>query len=165
MIYLFYAIWSLCIILLNTTILPFLFSLYSLYDLLCPLIAILGLLRPVRESIIVILALGIITDNLSGVPYGTYLTTYFWIYAVIRWGVRYLHAANWLLYLTIVPLCVLLEDFIFLGTFSLLSTHSLFTPQNVLKIFYHFLWAIFTGPIILRLLVFFTSQIDNWQRE
>ena len=76
---------SVCLLLviLQTTIMPYLPPLDKFYDLLIPFIVYLSLSRPVRESLPFILFLGYIMDNLSGGPFGLYLTTYFGIQTAV----------------------------------------------------------------------------------
>ena len=78
--YLFNISACLFLVILQTTIIPYLPLLDKFYDLLIPFIVYLGLSRPVRESLPFVLFLGFIMDNLSGGPFGLYLTTYFWLF-------------------------------------------------------------------------------------
>ena len=67
---------SVCLflVILQTTVMPYLPLLDSFYDLLIPFIVFIGLSRPVRESLPFVFCLGFIMDNLSGSPFGLYLT-------------------------------------------------------------------------------------------
>ncbi|MDP3284795.1 MAG: hypothetical protein Q8M56_10250, partial [Desulfobacterales bacterium] len=68
------------------------FSILSgFYDLFILVVIYLGLYRNLRESLSVILFLGIIMDNLYNGPFGLHMTVYLWLYATIRWSSVYFH--------------------------------------------------------------------------
>jgi len=85
------------LVILQTTVMPYLPLLEKFYDLLIPFIVYLGLSRPVRESLPFVLFLGFIMDNLSGGPFGLYLTTYFWLYVGVKGITMFIQVGNRLL--------------------------------------------------------------------
>jgi cell shape-determining protein MreD len=66
----------------------------GIYDLLIPFVIFLSICLPARECLPFILVLGFIVDNLSGSPFGLYLTFYFWLFVSMRWVIKYLRAGN-----------------------------------------------------------------------
>ena len=143
---------SVCLLLviLQTTIMPYLPPLDKFYDLLIPFIVYLSLSRPVRESLPFILFLGFIMDNLSGGPFGLYLTTYFWLYVGVKGITMFIQVGNRLLIIAlIVAGGVLFENLISLGAFALLGSRQQFAGDALEIVTIQVLWAIFTGSLFL----------------
>ena len=162
MTYLFYICLCLFLVVLQTTILPYLPFFRQLYDLLLLFILYLGLYRPVREALPVIILLGFIMDNLSGSPFGLYITVYFWIFVIINWGTQYLHVGNQILLLVVVASGILIENLIFLGTFMFLAK-GLRSPVRVLNTTgYQILWGVLTGPVLLMLIRYLHGRFKKW---
>jgi cell shape-determining protein MreD len=143
---------SVCLflVILQTTIMPYLPLLDKFYDLLIPFTVYLSLSRPVRESLPFILFLGYILDNLSGGPFGLYLTTYFWLYVGVKGITMFIQVGNRLLITAlIVAGGVLFENLISLGTFALLGSRQQFAGDALEIVTIQVLWAIFTGSLFL----------------
>ena len=143
---------SVCLflIILQTTIMPYLPLLDKFYDLLIPFIVYLSLSRPVRESLPFILFLGFIMDNLSGGPFGLYLTTYFWLYVGVKGITMFIQVGNRLAIITlIVAGGVLFENLISLGAFAFLGPGQQFAGDALEIVAIQVLWAIFTGSLFL----------------
>ncbi|MFC1815990.1 hypothetical protein ACFL0M_08615 [Thermodesulfobacteriota bacterium] len=165
MTYFFYICLSLTLIILQTTIMPY-FSIFDrFYDILIPFIFYLGLYRPARESIPVILLLGYVLDNLSGGPFGIFLTTYFWFFIGIRWSIKFFHAGNKVLWLMAVVAGVLIENFIIIATITWLGEPSRL-PRAVLSVVgTQLLWALCTGPVLVFVLAYMHRRWDNLLNE
>ena len=101
------------LVILQTTIMPHLSVPGRFYDLLVPFIVYLGLFRSVRESLLIVVFVGFIMDNLSGAPFGLYLTTYFWLLIGVKGITLILQVGNRLFIVTlIVAAGVLMENLI-----------------------------------------------------
>ncbi len=98
MSYFFNSSVCLFLVILQTTVMPNLPLLDSFYDLLIPFVVFLGLFRPVRESLPFVFFLGFIMDNLSGSPFGLYLTAYFWLFIGVKGITKLLQVGNRLYY-------------------------------------------------------------------
>ena len=61
--YCFYIAVCLFLIILQTTLLPFIPFLENVYDLLIAFVIYLGLYRPIREGLILVFLLGFLVDN------------------------------------------------------------------------------------------------------
>jgi len=150
MTYFFNISASLFLVILQTTVLPYLPLLDSFYDLLIPFIVFLALYRPVRESLPFVFFLGIIMDNLSGSPFGLYLTAYFWLFIGVKGVTKLLQVANRLIIITlIVAAGVLVENLIFLGTLTILGPDKKMADNAAQTVAIQVLWAFWTGPILL----------------
>lgn len=145
MTYCFYICVCLCLVIFQTTIIPHIDLFNNFYDLLIPFIIYLGLFRPAREGILFILVLGFIMDSLSGGPFGLYLTTYFWLFIVVKIVIKYLHACNNILLLFIVAAGVLMENIIFIASVSMFGPDSRFLAITMRAVIFQILWAGCTG--------------------
>ena len=135
---------------LQTTIMPYLPLLNKFYDLLIPFIVYLSLSRPIRESLPFVLFLGFIMDNLTGGPFGLYLTTYFWLYVGVKGITTFIQVGNRLLIITlIVAGGVLFENLILLGAFAILGSRQQFAGDALKIVIVQVLWATFTGALFL----------------
>ncbi len=138
------------LVILQTTIMPYVPLLDKFYDLLIPFIVYLSLSRPVRESLPFVLFLGFIMDNLSGGPFGLYLTTYFWLYVGVYGITMFIQVGNRLLIIAfIIAGGVLFENLILLGAFALLGPRQQFAGDVIEIVAVQVLWAFFTGSLFL----------------
>jgi rod shape-determining protein MreD len=143
---------SVCLflVILQTTVMPYLSLFNRFYDLLIPFIIYLGLSRPVRESLPFVFFLGFIMDNLSGGPFGLYLTTYFWFFIGVIGITKLIQVGNRPFILILIAVAgVLTENLIFLGTFAIFSPDHQFSGDAAKIITIQVLWAVFTGPLFL----------------
>ena len=148
--YIFNISACLFLVILQTTVMPYMPLLDRFYDLLIPFIVYLGLSRPVRESLPFVLFLGFIMDNLSGGPFGLYLTTYFWLYVGVKANTMFIQVGNRLIIITIVIASgVLFENLILLGSFAILENSQQFAGNTIEIVAAQILWAIFTGALFL----------------
>ena len=160
MIYFFYISACLFFVIVQTVIIPYIPFLVRFYDLLVPLIIYLGLYRPVRESIPFVLFLGFIMDNLSGSPFGLYLTTYFWLFIGVRLVTQLFQVGNRILIACLVVAGVLVQNLIFLMTSSLLGHDQQLPSATIHNVLVQCIWAIFTGPPFLMLLSFTQKRAE-----
>ncbi|MBW1744773.1 MAG: hypothetical protein JRJ25_00040 [Deltaproteobacteria bacterium] len=84
-------------------------------------------------------------DSLSGGPFGLYLTTYFWLFIVVKIVIKYLHACNNILLLFIVAAGVFMENIIFIASVSMLGPDSRFLAITMRTVIFQILWAGCTG--------------------
>ena len=152
------------LIILQTTILPGLAAEAKCYDLSVAFVIALGLLRTPREAIPLVLISGWLMDNLSGGPFGLYLTVYICLYISVTLGIRFLHKTNLLLLILIVPAGVGLENLVRIAIgrlqengFPLLPALSTMGAQM--------LWALVAGPPLLWLLICLNAKWDKWYAQ
>ena len=163
--YLFYIGLCLCLIILQTTIMPF-FSIFKhFYDLLLLFILYLSLYRPMRVSLPVVFLLGFVMDNLSGSPFGLYLSAYFWTFLIVSWGTKFLHVSNRFLVLFVVAFGVFVENLIFLGSTVILGKSYQLPGEALDTIGIQVVWAIFTGPILLFLIRWLQAGFEERLNE
>lgn len=137
------------LIILQTAILPYFNVLSDIYNLLIPFVIFICIYLPLRESLPFVLILGMVMDNLSGSPFGLYLTFYFWLLLGVRWVITFLRVGNKFLLSSVTVVAVLLENILIIGTFAL-SGPGWQLPADVFKkIALQFFWALATAPIFL----------------
>jgi hypothetical protein len=89
-------------------------------------------------------------DNLSGGPFGLYLTTYFWLYAGVKGTTMFIQVGNRLLIIAfIVAGGVLFENLISLGAFAFLGPRQQFAGDVIEIVTVQVFWAFFTGSLFL----------------
>ena len=158
--YCFYVGVCLVLILLQTTILPFIPLLENIYDLLIPFVIYLGLYRPLREGLILVFILGFLMDNLSGSPLGLYLTIYCWLFIGVKWITTLFQVGNRVLSSVVVAAGVLIGNGIFITSFTLQPDMGL--PENAIHTtFVQLLWALITGPFLLMVFRYGQNRLDN----
>jgi len=154
---------SVCLflVILQTTVMPYLPLLDSFYDLLIPFVVFLGLSRPVRESLPFVFFLGFIMDNLSGSPFGLYLTAYFWLFIGVKGITKLLQVGNRLFIIAlIVAAGVLIENLIFLWTLTILGPDQQLAGNAAKTVSIQVLWAIWTGPLFFMILRDVQKRLD-----
>ena len=140
----------LILVILQTAVMPYLAVLNRFYDLLIPFIAYLGLSRPVREGLLFVCFIGFIMDNLSGGPFGLYLTSYLWLFIGVKGITQLLQVGKRVFIITfIVAAGVLIENLIFLGSFAIFSPEQRFAGDAVKIVAAQILWALLTGSLFL----------------
>jgi rod shape-determining protein MreD len=129
------------------------------YDLLIPFIVYLGLLRPLREGLLFVCFLGFIMDNLSGGPFGLYLTSYFWLFIGVKGITQLLQVGQRVFIITlIVAAGVLAQNLIFLGSFAIFSPELQLAGDAFKIVTVQILWALLTGSVLL--IIF--RNTHNW---
>lgn len=149
----------LVLVILQTTVMPYLSMLDRFYDLLIPFIVYLSLSRPVREGLLFVCFLGFIMDNLSGSPFGLYLTSYLWLFIGVKAITQLLQVGKRVFIITfIVAAGVLAENLIFLGSFAIFSPEQQLADDAVKIVAVQILWALLTGSVFL--IIF--RNTHNW---
>jgi len=165
MTYIFYAFTFMCLLVFKTTVMPYFRLFDSFYDVLFPFVIYLGFFRSTRESIPVIIILGFVMDNLSGAPFGIYLTTYLWLFASLRWITTVLHVGDNVLLPFVVAASALLENIIFMGVSAMFEPGSRFSATVFSQVAVQVLWALCTGPIFLILFKYLHQRWDKFFKE
>jgi len=161
MTYCFHVGICLCLVLFQTTVMPYFHLFDRFYDLLAPFVIYLSLFQSLRQSIPVILFFGFLMDSLSGGPFGLYLTTYIWLFIGVKWIITFLHIGDSFLLPFIVAAGVLLQNCIFIGTIAISEPGTQFLSAAISMATVQVLWAIFTGPIFL---MFFNYSHGKWNK-
>lgn len=161
MIYCVYIGISICLVIVQTTVLPNIPLAGHFYDLLIPLLIYLTLFRPPHESLPFVFFLGLLMDNLSGTPFGLYLTSYFWIYVGVKMAASYLRVGNRVMLALIVCCGVLVQNMLMVTSTLIMDGAWQPSADAVAIITGQLLWALVTGPLIL---ILFRSTLSRFER-
>jgi rod shape-determining protein MreD len=145
----FYIGACLFLIIVQTTLLTYFKIFAGMYDLLIPFVIFISICLPLRESLPFILILGLIMDNISGSPFGLYLTFYFWLFVGVRWILKFLRASNKLFLSLVVVVAVLIQNGLIIGTFGFAGPGWQLPAEALKNITLQFFWALTTGPLFL----------------
>ena len=156
----FYIGTCLFLILIQTTVLTYFTAFSGIYDLLIPFVIFICICLPIRESLPFVLILGLIMDNLSGSPFGLYLTFYFWLLGGVRLILKFLRVSNKFLLSLIVIVAVLIENIIVLGTFALSGPDWQLPADTFKNMALPIFWAMVTGPVFLLGLLTLSRRFD-----
>ncbi len=162
MTYCYHVCICLFLIIVQTTVMPYIPLFQGFYDLLTPFVIFLCIFRPLRESIPVILFFGFVMEAISGGTFGLYLTTYLWLFIGVRWIITFLHVGNNPLLPFIVVAGVLMENLIIVGSNVIFDPGLRFTSEMSITIGVQVFWAIFTGPMFL---LFFNYSFGKWDKR
>jgi cell shape-determining protein MreD len=165
MTYFYYIFVFFCLLVFQTTVIPYLPVLNGFYDLFTPLVIYLGLFRPLRESIPVILILGFVMDNFTGGPLGLYLTTYIWMFAGVRWMITVLHVGDSVLMPFVVAAGVLMQNVVFIGTLTMSDPNPGYLSTAFSVVGIQVLWALLTGPVFLIVFNLSHQRWESWINE
>lgn len=156
---------GLFLIVIQTTVMPHIPVFQRFYDLLTPLVLYLSIFRPVRESTVIIFIFGFLMDNISGGPFGLYLTVYFWLFLSVRWAITFLHVGDSFLLPFVVAVGVLMENLIFIGADAMFEQNLQISQIMINTVVIQVLWAIFTGPFFLMLFNYSHRRWDRWTKK
>lgn len=155
----------LCLVVIQTTVMPHIPLFERFYDLLTPFVIYLSIFRSVRESLVIIFVFGFFMDIISGGPFGLYLTAYVWLFIGVRWAITFLHVGDSVLLPFVVAAGILMENLIFIGTSVMFEQSLRISEAMVSTIVIQVLWAIFTGPLFLMFFNFAHRHWDRWSKE
>ena len=159
--YCFYVAVCLFLILLQTSLLPLIPLLETVYDLLIAFVIYLGLYRPIREGLILVFLLGFLMDNLSGSPFGLYLTIYCWLFIGVKWITTLFQVGNRMLLAVVVAVGVLIANGIIISSFAI-QGGDIKLPENTMQtVLIQFIWALATGPLLLVLFRFGQNRLED----
>ena len=153
---------SVCLflVILQTTVMPYLPLLDSFYDLLIPFVIFISICLPVRESLPFVLVLGLIMDNLSGSPFGLYLTFYFWLFIGVRFIIKFLRVSNKFFLSVVVIVAALVENILMIAIFAFLGPVRQLPINAFPVITQQFLWVLAAGPIFLLSLLALAKRLN-----
>lgn len=160
-----YVLLALFLVVVKTTLMPMVPLFDHFYDPLVPLVVYLGLFRPFREGLPMVILLGFVQDSMTGGAFGLYLSCYFWIFLGVVWVITFLQVTNTLLILFVVAAGVLVQNLIFFGTVGMAGIHGHMPAGALRTMAVQMGWALVTGPVFLTLLDRVQGVLKRWQAE
>lgn len=151
------------LILFQTTLLAVAGPLH-LYDLVVPFVVYLGVYRPPKEALPVMLLAGLTMDGISGGVFGVHLSVYLWLYVGVRWAIQFLHLGNTILMPLVVTLGVAFASVV--AAFSAVVLAAAAWPvEAVLPVVSgQVLWGALTGPLLMPLFIRGQQLVDHARR-
>ncbi len=149
MLFCLYAAIIICIVVVQTVVMPSFPLFDSFYDILLSFIIFIGLFRSPREGLPVALMCGFLLDGLSGAGVGFYTTTYVWVYICCIWAIRFFHAENSFIFLFAVAAGVIGQNLIFLGSFLITGSDTRMQGSVLSSFHSQVIYAFITGPFLL----------------
>ena len=156
----FYIGTCLFLIIIQTTLFAYFNVFAGMYDLLIPFVIFISICLPLRESLPFVLILGLIMDNLSGSPFGLYLTFYFWLFVGVRWILKFLRVSNKLFLSLVVVVAVLIQNLLIIATFGFIGPGWQLPATALKNITVQFFWALTTGPLFLFCLLAISKRFN-----
>ena len=156
----FYIGICLFLIIVQTALLTYFNIFNGMYDLLIPFVIFISICMFPRESLPFILILGLIMDNLSGSPFGLYLTFYFWLFVGVRWILKFLRASNKFFLSLVVVAAVLVQNLLIIATFGFMGPGMQLPAAALKNIGAQFFWALTTGPLFLFCLLAISKRFN-----
>jgi rod shape-determining protein MreD len=149
MTYGFYLLSCLILVVVQTTIMPHIPVLNSLFSLPTAFVIYLGLFRKARESLPFVILSGLVTDHLSGAPFMLYITSLFWVYFGVRWLKGMLQVGMPFRLPMLVTAGIFIENLIHFVVIDLMTTYQQPVSKIVLAMLIQIVWAFFLGSFIV----------------
>ena len=165
MAYLAYIPLALCLIVMQTVVLPVLFVVENSYDLMLIMVLFLGFHRPTGEGFPVVILLGLLSDSYSGGPFGLFTTTYIWLYVSVKAVVQYFLVDSWFVLLVGILTAVVLEHATVWLALTMSHSQWHLSSHSAKTAVYQIIWALLTGPFVFHVLKNFFSLWDLWFRR
>ena len=161
MTYGYYIVVGVCLILFQTTVVPAMPVLNTLFDFVCLFVVYMGFYRRARESLPVVVILGLLADNLSGAPFMLYITAYLWVFFGVRVLSQILQVSLRFRTAVIVSAGVLIENLIFILAFLMLGAGAHLPVAATGTVIVQLIWAFILGPLLV---LAFKSAHGVWER-
>ena len=148
MSYFIYIVSSLGLVTLQTALIPRLGFVGHFFDLLLPWVVYLAAFRPVHEALPFVVFMGVLMDNLSGGPFGLYLTSYVWLYLAVRLAAAVVRAENTMVLVLIIIAAVAFQNGLFYMVLGLSGAGGHTTGEMIRVVSEQIGWVLLTGPLI-----------------
>jgi rod shape-determining protein MreD len=146
--YFIYIVSSLCLVTLQTALIPRLGFVGHFFDLLLPWVIYLAAFRPAHEALPFVVFMGALMDNLSGGPFGLYLTSYLWLFLAVRMAATVVRAENAMVLVLTLITAVAFQNLLFFMVLGLSGSGG-HTAGGVIRVVSEQLgWVLLTGPLI-----------------
>lgn len=145
--FLFYTTLSLSLILIQTSVFPYISFFSHGFDLLLIIIMFLSLMFSHSGLIAAVFLIGWCVDSLSGAPFGLYTISYVWIFILVQTLKRFVHRGNIIFLPCISAFSVIIENgFLFFSFFIRYGSEAI-SLQDILAAGEQSLWAFFIMPV------------------
>jgi rod shape-determining protein MreD len=146
--YFLYLAAGLLLVICQTTLLPRLAMVGHFFDLLLPLVIYLAAFRPLHEALPFTLFLGILVDNLTGGPFGLYLTSYVWLFIGARMAAMIVRAENPIMLVLILIAAVAVQNGLFLTVLGIVGEGDFSGGFAMRVVTEQIGWVLLIGPFL-----------------
>lgn len=146
--YFIYIVSSLCLVTLQTALIPRLGFVGHFFDLLLPWVIYLAAFRPAHEALPFVVFMGALMDNLSGGPFGLYLTSYLWLFLAVRLAATVVRAENAMVLVLTLIAAVAFQNILFFMALGLSGSGGHTTGEVIRVVSEQLGWVLLTGPLI-----------------
>jgi rod shape-determining protein MreD len=146
--YFLYLAGGLLLVICQTTLLPLLPVTRHFFDLLLPLVIYLAVFRPLHEALPFTLFLGILVDNLSGGPFGLYVTSYVWLLIGARLAAMVVRAENPIMLVLLLIAAVAAQNGLFLAVLGSAGSGNLWGGFALRVMTEQIGWVLLIGPFL-----------------
>ena len=136
-------------LLFQTSVAPKIGFFADFFDLMVVFVVYTAIYRPIKESGIFVILMGILMDSISSSPFGLYITVYLWLFIGIRWITKYLHTANLVLIPAIIAFVIICQNILIMGVMALFGKSFYFHHDTFRLIMVQVLWGSILGPLLL----------------
>lgn len=146
------------LIVIETSILPYLPGILRFYDFLVAFAVYMSLYQSLATGIPVMVIAGLAMDMLSGAPPGIYLASYLWVFLVFRHVPGWVRIGDHTLFFFLSIIGVGVQNLIFGVAAWSVSRVPFFTGENGVIVLLQLFWAFVTAPLLWLLFQFLFSD-------
>lgn len=146
------------LIVIETSILPYLPGILRFYDFLVAFAVYMSLYQSLATGIPVMVIAGLAMDMLSGAPPGIYLASYLWVLLVFRHVPGWVRIGDHTLFFFLSIIGVGVQNLIFGVAAWSVSRVPFFTGDNGVIVLLQLFWALVTAPLLWLLFQFLFSD-------
>jgi rod shape-determining protein MreD len=132
----------------QTTLIPRLAFASHFFDLMLALVIYLAVFRPLPEALPFMLFLGVLMDNVSGGPFGLYLTSYVWVFIGARAAAKVVRAESAILIVLTLISAVAAQNALFLATRGVAGHGDLPAGWALRLVTEQIGWVLLIGPFL-----------------
>ncbi|MCU0591818.1 MAG: rod shape-determining protein MreD [Desulfobacterales bacterium] len=146
--YFIYITCGLFMVICQTTVIPRLAFVGYLFDLVLPVVVYLAAFRPLHEALPFTVFLGVLMDNLSGGPFGLYLTSYVWLFIAARAAATVVRAENPIMIVLILIAAVATQNALFFAILGASGQGDFSGSFAVRVVTEQIGWVLLVGPFL-----------------
>jgi rod shape-determining protein MreD len=136
----------------ETALIPRLSFIGHFFDLLLPWVLYLAAFRPVHDSLPLVLFAGLLMDSLSGGPFGLYLTSYVWLFILVRLSATVVRMENPMVLVVLLMGAVALQNGLFLIALDManpdMDPELVPVGDRIRVVSEQIGWVLLTGPLV-----------------
>ena len=134
------------LIVVETSVLPYLPQMIRFYDFLVLFAVYLSLYQSLSAGLPLVVIAGLAMDVLSGAPLGIYMASYLWVFLVFRRVPTWVRIGDHTLFFILSLAGVAIQNLIFGMAAWSISRVPFFTVHTGMMVLFQLLWTVVTAP-------------------